>query len=115
MLATEMSEGVERCIKLDTKKEVIKAMVEFIYTGSLSIEKEDVPDLITIADCYQISDLLVASSNHALEVMDASIVAQVTRSMRVLADKPEGKPIFDMLLEKLKDNDDLFREAILLI
>jgi len=113
MLETEISEGVERCIRLDAKKEVVKAMVEFIYSGSISIEKEDVPGLIAIADCYQLSDLLVASSKHALEVIDANIVGQVVQSMRVLATKPEGKPFFDRLIQTLKDHDELLRAAIL--
>merc|ERR1712222_255403 len=57
MFDTEMKEGIDHCITLnDVNPAAVKVMMDFIYTGELVIENEDIVDLIAIADCYQLAD-----------------------------------------------------------
>lgn len=41
----------------DVKKESFKALLEFMYTGQVSIEHEKLPDLMEAADCLKIKGL----------------------------------------------------------
>ena len=50
---------------------------------------------------------------HALEIIEEDNAAIITRSMRPLASRPDGKPVFDRLVHKLKSDDKLLRAALL--
>lgn len=114
MLAADMSEGQSQCIKIDdAEPDVVEAMVEFIYTGLFQVRSEDVASLITQADVYQIDALVRASAEHALEIIDVANAAVIARSMRPLASRPEGKQLFDKLLDKLKSDNELLTAVVL--
>eukprot|EP00927_Polykrikos_kofoidii_P010174 TRINITY_DN14304_c0_g1_i1.p1 TRINITY_DN14304_c0_g1~~TRINITY_DN14304_c0_g1_i1.p1 ORF type:complete len:326 (+),score=34.62 TRINITY_DN14304_c0_g1_i1:88-978(+) len=114
MLESEMSEGVERHIQIkEANPRIVEAVIEFVYTGNLEIENSDIPATIALADCYQMNDLLIASSTRALEVVDEETVASIARSMRPLASKPETQILFGELLAKLQDDAGLLHAAIL--
>jgi len=114
MFNSEMSEGTDRVIKLDnTKLEVVKAAVEFVYTGLLEVDEKDLASVMEFADCYQIEDLLIASATRALHVVDVDNVGSIARSMRALASRPLGKTHFESFLENLGSNRELLRAVVL--
>ena len=61
MLDADMIEGKSQCINInDAEPDVIKAMVEFAYTGLLEVKAEHVAPLLIQADVYQMDALMRA-------------------------------------------------------
>ena len=114
MLEADSKEGKSQCITIKNEKpHIVKAMVDFIYTGQLSVKDEDVAGLLAQADVYQMDALMRACAEQALKIINADNAVIIARSMRPLASMPEGKLYFHELLEKLKSDEELLGAVVM--
>mmetsp|Transcript_113488 Transcript_113488/g.321438 ORF Transcript_113488/g.321438 Transcript_113488/m.321438 type:complete len:287 (-) Transcript_113488:79-939(-) len=106
MLTSEMEEArQQRIVIRDAEPQVVEALLEFSYTGKLACGEEDVVNLLSLADCYQMRSLVQVCAEEAVASVSADNVLGVIRATRSMRMSPDIAGTFDRLLKKVKDND----------
>jgi len=113
MLTTEMLEGQEQRIQIqDVEPAVLQALIAFAYTGVLPPSVKDLTALLTLADRYQISNLVVACCGPILEHVSCADVALVIHALNPLAANPAVRVMLDDIAEKLQADQSLLHAVM---
>lgn len=108
MLDGKMSESRTREIHIvDAEPGVVKAALEYIYTGSL-VEHVGF-GLCALGHKYDIMGLVECAAPLALRNITVENVLSELRLLRVYADDPELGPFLTSLEEKIRKSPELFR------
>merc|ERR1712032_513869 len=108
MLVGMMSESRTREIEItDTEAGVVKAALEYIYTGSVARHVSF--DVCAFGHKYDIMGLIESAGPVALGNITAENVLSELRLLRVYADDPELGPWLTSLEERVRKIPELFR------
>mmetsp|Transcript_88070 Transcript_88070/g.189025 ORF Transcript_88070/g.189025 Transcript_88070/m.189025 type:complete len:295 (+) Transcript_88070:54-938(+) len=107
-LSSCMSEGKTGHLEiLDSEPNVVKAMLSFLYTGSIDAGVEDYAKLLALADRYGIDSLVQTCVRSLWEKLSPDNIIAVNRAVRSLKEKPEFADLFSKLQEKIREEPEL--------
>jgi len=114
MLGSEMAEAQSRRIVVgDSSPSCVNGLLEFMYTGIVTVcDKSDL-GLLRLADLYQLDALLLDCVGVAIETLSRNNVADVVRALRPFKDRSNVSALWKELVAKVKDLDDLFESVLL--
>jgi hypothetical protein len=113
MLDSGMKEAEQhRIVVSDSEPSVVKAMLDFAYTGVLAEETGDIDAILRLADYYQIEKLVALCADRAVESVNHSNVVAVVRAFRSLRHRPDMKQRWSRLMERLRSDDKLLEVAM---
>lgn len=108
MFESDMHEGINHCIKIaDHEPRIVKALVQFIYTGSVPVKREELVPLMMLADKYEVESLCLLCANMLIEQIDKDVITGVIKNIRPFADRESFKPIIVKLRDILVQKKDL--------
>mmetsp|Transcript_123123 Transcript_123123/g.218053 ORF Transcript_123123/g.218053 Transcript_123123/m.218053 type:complete len:285 (+) Transcript_123123:212-1066(+) len=113
MFESDMREGREQQVQIsDFDPGIVKALVKFIYIGSVPLKTDELPSMMMIADQYGLEELSSWCALALAQQASKETVADVARQLKPFADKDKFQPAFAQLRNILKNNDDMLDALI---
>ena len=114
MFGSEMAEAQSRRIVVgDSSPSCVNGLLEFMYTGIVTVcDKSDL-GLLRLADLYQLDALLLDCVGVAIETLSINNVAEVARALRPFKDRSNVSALWKELVAKVRDLDDLAESVLL--
>jgi len=116
MFRTEMAEAqTRRIVVADSSPSCVNGLLEFMYTGNVTVCNKSDLGLLRLADLYQLDALLLDCLGAAIETLSRSNVVDVARALRPFKNRSSVSFLWEELVAKVKDLDDLVESVLLQI
>eukprot|EP00746_Dinoflagellata_sp_MGD_P004522 gnl/MRDRNA2_/MRDRNA2_108758_c0_seq1.p1 gnl/MRDRNA2_/MRDRNA2_108758_c0~~gnl/MRDRNA2_/MRDRNA2_108758_c0_seq1.p1 ORF type:complete len:262 (-),score=54.34 gnl/MRDRNA2_/MRDRNA2_108758_c0_seq1:222-1007(-) len=107
MVSTTMKESNERRIEfLDVEPDGVKAMLEFLHTGTLP-QDADALSALKLAHMYEIPELLTCCIDAVIDSVSCSNVAFIMRTLRAFRDDEKIGQLYDTVRVAVAEDDSL--------
>ena len=100
MFKTEMKEKNHSTVELHINETAVKHLIEFIYTGTIAINNENVMDLLSTADYLQIDE----AKQFCFEFLQSVITSDTCFVILTVASWHQNEQLRTNALECIKEN-----------
>lgn len=105
MFEQKMSESTNRVLSIcDVKEDTVEALLEYIYTGEITMKVENESELLYIADKYEIAGLLELCF-HKLPEVELDMVVDIL----IMADRHKLEDFKKVAMQRIQMNKAKFR------
>mmetsp|Transcript_126821 Transcript_126821/g.406057 ORF Transcript_126821/g.406057 Transcript_126821/m.406057 type:complete len:235 (-) Transcript_126821:147-851(-) len=102
----------QRIVICEAEPEAVQALLTFVYIGEVDYGSH-APELMRLADFYQLDALVGLCAEQALEALSRDSVSAVARAFRGLRGRPEVDSMWARLMEKVHQDPELFSAVML--
>ena len=107
-LESAMRESQDRELEVkDVEPSAMKAMLQFIYTGTVNADVAVLASVLILADRYDVKGLGEVAANQIIEKVDANSVLLISQRLKTLKNSLAVKPVWDALRERIKSDNQL--------